>query len=278
MTDRRLLASNGRVAHVSLKGEVEAGRFTEGRPRQLARTAWLRRTPGGAIDRQLLFGDPFLVLEELEEHSFGISEKDGYVGYILSTTLVPRQEPTHRVSVRTTWTWAAPDFKTEPRVALHMNGKLTVMGENLLWVEILTAAGNAFVPAVHVRPLGMPDDPVTAARLMVGTPYVWGGNTGFGMDCSGLVQAAIHAAGRACPGDSDLQEEMKGESLHETSALERGDLVFWKGHVALVAGPDTLIHANAHHMAVAMEPIETAIARIATTDTGAPTRLLRPTS
>lgn len=268
MTDRRFLASNGRVAHVSLKGEVEAERFTEGRARQLAQTAWLRRAPGGAIDRQLLYGDPFLVLEELEDSSFGISEKDGFVGYVRTSGLVPRQEPTHRVSVRTTWTWAAPDIKTEPRIALHLNAKLTVMGETNRWAEILTSIGNAFVPAGHIRGLDQPEDPVVAAHQMLGTPYVWGGNTGFGIDCSGLVQAAFHASGRACPPDSDLQEKMEGERLEETAALERGDLLFWKGHVAMVADAATLIHANAYYMTVALEPIEAAIARIAETDAG----------
>ncbi len=268
MTDRRFLASNGRVAHVSLRGAVEAERFTDGRARQLSRTAWLRRSPGGVIDRQLLVGDPFLVLEDLEDSSFGISEKDGHVGYVRSSALAARFKPTHRVSVRTTWALAAPDIKTEPGTALHMTARLTVIGEGSGWAEILTSEGNSFVPSGHLRPLDHSDDPVDAALRLLGTPYVWGGNSGFGIDCSGLVQVAFHAAGRECPPDSDLQERMDGESLSENATPERGDLLFWKGHVALVVDKGTLIHANAHHMLVVDEPIESAVARIAATEAG----------
>lgn len=274
--DRRLTASNGRVAHVSLKGAVEAERFVEGSPRQVSDTAALRRDPGGVLDRELLFGDPFLVLDESGGHAFGISEKDGYVGYVDAARLSPRQPVSHLVAVRTTWVWPARDFKIEPRQPFHMNARLTVVAIDAGWAEITLPGGAGFVPASHIRSVDTHNDLVTAAHLMMGTPYVWGGNTGFGLDCSGLIQTAFHAAGWACPGDSDLQERMPGTPLADDAPLRRGDLLFWAGHVGLVADERTLIHANAHHMAVAVEPVEDATARISKTKTGAVTSRLRP--
>jgi hypothetical protein len=275
MTDRRLLASNGRVAHVSLQGEVEAERFVEGEARQLRRTAWLRRAPDGAVDRQLLFGDPFLVLEETGSAVFGVSRKDGYVGYVEADALWEGAEPTHRVAIRTTWAWAAPNFKVPPVLDLHMSGEVAVTGETTPWTEIAGPEGPLYVPTNHLLPLAEVEDPVTAAHMMVGTPYVWGGNTGFGIDCSGLVQVAFRAAGRACPPDSDLQMAMEGASL-EHGALKRGDLVFWRGHVAMMADEVFIVHANAHHMAVAVEPLTEAIERIKKTDVGEPLVMLKP--
>jgi cell wall-associated NlpC family hydrolase len=118
------------------------------------------------------------------------------------------------------------------------------------------------VPKPHLRPISHPfRDPVTVAQLFFGTPYLWGGNSAFGIDCSGLVQAALLACGIACPGDSDLQAAL-GNTVPDDAPMLRGDLIFWKGHVAMVVDDQTLIHANAHHMAVAYEPIDAAIARI----------------
>jgi cell wall-associated NlpC family hydrolase len=119
------------------------------------------------------------------------------------------------------------------------------------------------VPEAHLRPLDTPEtDPVAVLKRFIGTPYVWAGNTGFGIDCSGLVQAALLACGQPCPGDSDLQEQALGRPLAAGEPLERGDLIFWKGHVAMAVDEATLIHANAHAMAVAYEGAATAIARI----------------
>lgn len=276
MTDRRFLASNGRVALARLEGEVKAERFTEGDAMQIARTAWLRRAPDGPIDRQLLFGDPFLVLEIRRDHAFGISEKDGYVGYVDADRLWLGADAGHRVAVRSTWARAAPVFKREPMLDLHMNARVKVLGETSLWTEIATAQGSGFVPTNHLRPLGLRGDAVTEAHMMVGTPYVWGGNSGFGIDCSGLVQAAFMAAGLDCPPDSDLQQGLPGDQLDDFAALERGDLIFWTGHVAMMTDPVSAIHANVHHMAVAIEPLDEAIARIAETDVGQPVLRLRP--
>jgi len=169
------------------------------------------------------------------------------------------QAPTHRVTARATHLYRAADFKTRELAALSLGACLTVTGEEGRFA--VTPLG--YVPAVHLSPLKeAADDPVGVAELFLGTPYLWGGNTSYGIDCSGLVQMACLACGIACPGDSDMQEAELGHALPEDAALRRGDLLFWKTHVAWVADRDTILHANAHSMAVSYEPLEAAVQRI----------------
>ncbi|WP_289149464.1 NlpC/P60 family protein [uncultured Salipiger sp.] len=279
-TDRRLLRSNGRVAHSSLRGAVEAERFAEGTARVVTReTADIRRAPGGARDRQMLFGEVFHVLEDVDGTAFGYAARDGYVGYVASDALGTADgDATHVVAVRLSQALTQPDFKREGEtLALSLGSRVRVTGDNGRWREIAAPGGQRlFLPATHLRPLGTPEtDPVEVAARLIGTPYVWGGNSAMGIDCSGLAQAGFLACGIPCPGDSDLQEARFGETLAPGTAPERGDLLFWKGHVALVADRDTILHANAHHMAVAYEGLTEAIARIAAQDGGPVTRHAR---
>lgn len=265
--DRRLTPTNGRVAHVSLQGKVEAERFVEGELRQIAGYPYLLDAPGGYRDRQLLWGDDFLVLEQDDHEAFGISLKDGYVGYVSTWGLTDALEVTHRVNVRSTYTRKKADFKYPTHSFLHQNCRVRVDADDGKWARIhlpdthLTAAQDVFVPSLHLVPLSQVEgDPVQVAERFLGAHYVWAGNSGTGIDCSGLVQAALLACGIACPGDSDQQaalgEEVEGD-------LRRGDLLFWKGHVAMVVDPTRIIHANAHHMLVVYEEIGAAIERIA---------------
>ena len=274
MTDRRLLASNGRTADAALKGQVDAERFVDPARREVARTSWLCRDPSGPADREVLFGDPFDVIEVQGDWTFGRAAKDGYVGWLPSDAIREATMPTHWVSVRTTWAYGSPDFKTEPLCALHMTSRLAVTSVQEGWAAL--EGGAFYVPVAHLKPISDRTDRIEAARAFLGTPYVWAGNSGFGLDCSGLVQVAMHAAGYACAADSDLQEMMPGQKLDADEPLVAGDLVFWKGHVALATGPDTIIHANAHHMMVIEESVGRAVDRIAATDTGGVTSRLRP--
>ena len=262
MSDRRTTAANDRVVHVSLAGRFPDLIPVEGEPRAVAvPLVDIRQRPEGPRDRQAAMGEALLALEDRDGWTFGTLLRDGYAGWCQTAKLGPPIDANYMVAVRGTHLYPAPDMKREPIAALSFGTRFRIVSETDRFME--TSAG-AFLPKPHLRPLERPfRDPVTVAQLFFGTPYLRGGNSGTGIDCSGLVQAALLSADIPCPGDSDLQEAAVGEAVPPGVSPERGDLYFWKGHVGIAVDGETLIHANAHHMAVAYEPIATAIARIA---------------
>ncbi|MEX0283199.1 MAG: C40 family peptidase [Paracoccaceae bacterium] len=270
MSDRRVLKSNGRVAHESLRGQVEADQFVDGTPCQvIIPVADLCRDPRGARDRQLVRGEVFVTLDREGDWFFGFAERDGYVGWIAVNSLSARvSQTTHVVSVPRSYAKSTPGLKAMgSTIPLSFGTGLNVVGEAEGWAAVEWANGlyreTMFVPPQHLSLASVAEvDLVGVAERFLGTPYLWGGNSSFGIDCSGLVQAAYLACGVPCPGDSDQQGAQLGEPFAQDDPAERGDLYFWKGHVALAVDAETLIHASAHHMAVAYEPIKEAIARI----------------
>ncbi len=286
MTDRRLMPFNGRVAHSALRGQVAAEAFVDGDSQRIAvPLADLLTAPDGNRDRQLLRGAAFRVLDLQDGWAFGFAEKDGYVGWVEAMQLIgmPRETETHRVSAGQSYGKSSPGLKRMGQVTpLSLGARIAVVEEVEEWARVAWTHGliprDIYVPRQHLAPIGTPEtDPVAVAARLLGAPYLWGGNSAFGIDCSGLVQIALHACGQACPGDSDMQESM-GTELPEGTPPQRGDLMFWKGHVAWVAGPQTLLHANAFHMAVAYEPIADARARIESQGDGLVTRHARLSS
>jgi len=224
----------------------------------------LRETPSGARDRQLLWGQRVDVLERDEGWAFVRGAHDGYVGWIETGALAGDLDPTHRVAVPATHLYPAANLKSREAHWISFGSELRIVSASGDFFE--TAEG-FFVPKPHLRPLNAPfADWVTAAQLLFGAPYLWGGNSSAGIDCSGLVQAAALAGGFPCPGDSDQQEAVLGTKLPDDAPTQRGDLYFWRGHVAIAVDAETLIHANAHTMATTYETLSVALARIEGTE------------
>ncbi len=258
--DRRLTPATDRIAHISLQGQRDAPAFTTGESLQVALPLVdLLRKPKGARERQLLLGAGFTVIDRTEDHAFGFAERDSYFGWLPDAALTKAPPPTHWVATPGTHLYPEPQVQARELAALSMGAQLHVTGQTGAFCETILG----FVPSPHLRLLGEHhSDPVTVAEGFLGVPYLWGGNSRAGIDCSGLAQVAHHACGIAAPGDSDLQETM-GHGLPETAQLRRGDLIFWKGHIALIVDATRLIHANGHTMSVAYENTMACIARIA---------------
>lgn len=259
--DLRLTPTNGRVAATELKGMVEAERFVDGEQLQcVAPVADIRVRPDGGLASQLMYGETVRVLETRRGWSFGQSESDGYVGYVPEKSLGSAVSPTHRVLRLKAHAYPEPSFKSIPARVFPFGAKLSAVSEEGSFIEV---RGGGYVPKGQLLDLGESvGDFVATAETFIGVPYLWGGKGPDGIDCSGLVQTALHAAGRMCPRDSDMQEAVLGESLSFREELARGDLVFWTGHVGMMADGDALLHANASHMAVVKESLPSAESRI----------------
>ena len=258
--DRRLTPANDRVAATALKGQVDAACFVDGWPQSVVLPVVdLHAAPQGARDRQLLLGTPVTVFEDREGWCFVQSGLDGYVGYVPGYALGDPVNVSHRIATPATHAYEVDSFKSPNLMYLPFGAQLQVLDERPKFFE--TPQG--FIPKKHLRPIAQPfTDPATVAQMHFGAPYLWGGNSTLGIDCSGLVQAALRACDIPCPGDSDMQCAALGRDIAPDAPLQRGDLLFWKGHVGMMVDGDTLLHANAHHMAVAYEPVAAAILRI----------------
>lgn len=271
--DPRLTPANGRVAATELRGMVEAERFVDGERLQcVAPSADIRVRPEGGLASQLMYGETIRVLETRRGWSFGQSESDGYVGYVPEKSLGSAASSTHRVLCLKAHAYPEPSFKSIPARVFPFGSKLSEVSEEGSFVEV---RGGGYVPKSQLLELDeFAGDFVAVAEIFVGVPYLWGGKGPDGIDCSGLVQIALHAAGQPCPRDSDMQEAALGEPLSFREELSRGDLVFWTGHVGMMADRDTLLHANASHMAVVKESLPLAKSRINANE-GLPIRAIR---
>jgi len=282
--DKRLHAFRADLADARLKGEVNADRFVAGRPaRIVASVADMlgEPRPDAGLNTQLLRGDDVTMFDEAEGFAWVQAERDGYVGYVSGGFLGPRSDdPTHMVSAPRSFLYSGPDLRFPRLGELSIGSSVAVKDftETRGTRYALLSTGEAMI-AGHLRPVGEnAPDYVAVAETLLMTPYLWGGSTAFGIDCSGLVQLSMRMAGRNVLRDSDMQAASLGEQIDPGDAysgLKRGDLVFWKGHVAIMTDERTMIHANGHTMLVSREGLTDAIARIGYLY-GEPTGFRRP--
>jgi len=264
--DPRVTPARADLAAKHLEGKVTAARFVEGRVYEVIEPqAPLRREPrpDAPLETEALKGERVTIYDANGEGwAWGQLAADGYVGWLPDNALaLPGAAPTHKVTALRTLAFPGPSIKLPPLEALPLGARLAIAR---IEDRMAVTQSGAYVPAAHLAPLDRNEtDFVTVAERFLGAPYLWGGKTALGLDCSGLVQVALTACGVSCPRDSDMQEAALGAAVSaDPSTLKRGDLIFWKGHVAIVRSPDSLLHANAHHMAVAIEPIADAVMRI----------------
>jgi cell wall-associated NlpC family hydrolase len=257
------------LAAASLKDKVQAARHAQGELRQLVGSvAPVRIAPrfDAPLLTEGLSGELATIYEFVEGWAWVQLENDGYVGYMPADNLSAIiEEPTHWVVSRGTFIYPAPDLKRPPITRLSFNAKVTVVGREGRFAEL---SRGGFVYAGHLQPVEeKAKDFVRLAERLVGTPYLWGGRSGLGIDCSALVQISMQGAGMPCPRDTDMQEAEIGEPLTDLKLekLERGDLIFWRGHVGIMQSAEWMIHASGHQMEVVVEPIRRAVERIAET-------------
>jgi len=256
--DPRLTPARGDIAASHLEGRVTADRFVDGMPFSVAWSrAPLTRTPdtSAPLETELLFGEGFTVYEEKGGWSWGQAAVDGYVGYVPSSSLSGPRRPTHRVQALSSHVYPEPDLKTRAMDVLYMGSRVAVrQGEAVKGFVGLETGGWIYVR--HLIEMGGAwGDPLEVARRFLGAPYVWGGRTAAGIDCSGLVQIALRAAGMACPRDTDMQASGLEGRLPPDRAPRRGDIVYFPGHVGFMVDENNLLHANATHMAVTIDPL-----------------------
>jgi cell wall-associated NlpC family hydrolase len=277
--DPRVTPARPDLAAEVLRGKVEAARFVAGEPfRVVAPIAPLKRAPDveAPLDSEALYGEAAVVYEERGDWRWVQLARDGYVGWLPAASLGPTKTPTHKVATLRTHAYPGPSIKRPPRFALSLGALVAVEKSD---GDFAVTGDGVFLYAKHLAPIeAREDDFVAVAERFVETPYLWGGRTSEGIDCSGLAQTALAAAGIAAPRDSDMQEAALGQTLpiDETLAhLRRGDLAFWKGHVGIMRDAATLLHANGWAMKVISEPLATARARIETGGGGAITSIRR---
>jgi cell wall-associated NlpC family hydrolase len=259
MADKRVTPARPDLAAAHLKGVVDAPRYAEGEKFSVCvGRASLRMRPSddAAQDSELLFGESFTVYDSAEGWAWGQAAADLYVGYLRQDTLAKPFKTEARVSALTAPVFSAADLKTPVRDLLPLNAAVPVLAREGDYVNV----GPGFVHQQHLGAETQKDFVAIAERFL-GAPYVWGGKTVAGLDCSGLIQTALQAVGKAAPRDTDMMEKALGDAI-ALPDVRRGDLLFWKGHMGVMLDTNRMLHANAFHMAVAIEPLAEAVARI----------------
>ena len=277
--DRRITPARADLAAERLRGLIDAPRYASGRHmRIIAASAPLRRSPQAEapLETEALHGESVTVYDEQDGWAWAQLERDQYVGYLPAAALGAPSAPTHRVAALRTHAYPGAAIKLPPRLALSLGAELKIVGHE---GDFAVTDDGLYLWSRHLAELGAREpDFVAVAQLFLETPYLWGGRTSEGIDCSGLVQTALRAAGVAAPRDSDMQEATLGEAIaidDPDAPLERGDLIFWRGHVGIMRDSQTLLHANGWRMKTASEPLAQARERIGANGGGEVTSVRR---
>jgi cell wall-associated NlpC family hydrolase len=275
--DTRTTLARQDLAEQALEGQVRADRFRPVEAWQCAApAAAVRKSPEASAEQldQLVFGEAFDALDRKGGWLWGRARRDGHVGWVEAQGLVqPVLAPTHRVSAIRTYAYSEPDIRSNPAALLTLNALVTVEARAGRFAKV---ERSGWIVERHISALDeFERDPVAVAERYLGAPYQWGGRESLGLDCSGLVQQALYACGRACPRDADMQAKEAGEAIDRAQGLRRGDLVFWDGHVAVMIDEARVIHANSHHMAVVVESLAEAEVRNREAGVGEPTAYRR---
>ena len=263
--DPRLNAFRPDLADEMLRGKVEADRFASGELYEIAEAV----VPLHSLARfdstrmtELLYGERVKVFAVEEGWAWVKAAHDGYVGYVPASALSREiTSASHRVAVPLTFMYPAPDIKSVPAMPLPLNARVEISETAEKFMRL---RNGRFVFAGHLKTLTSHEsDFVSVAERFLHVPYLWGGKTFNGIDCSGLVQTALHAAGLTCPRDTDMQEKELGFPIDDYNALLRGDLIFWDGHAGIMVDREQFLHANAYFMKVTLVPLSAVITRIA---------------
>ena len=269
--DKRTTPIRGDLADIKLAGKLFAPHYAVPMIRScIVPSAMMHEQSDGDSTgiSELIYGEDFAVLDVAGIWAWGYTVHDDYLGYVALAALAQRPIARHFVITSGALLLSAPDIKSQTKLRLHMGAKL-ICGAASACGEFLECDGG-YVAAAHVAEFGaVPGDPASLAEKLIGTPYLWGGRSGDAIDCSGLVQLVYGMKGAALPRDTDMQQDEVGRALADGEALIRGDLVYFPGHVGIMADGETLIHATAHHMQTVAEPLADVVARYAGNEAGA---------
>ncbi|HAF42444.1 MAG TPA: glycoside hydrolase [Sphingobium sp.] len=262
--DRRVHAARGDLADLALAGTLFSAHYARAVPLTCVAPGTpilSAASPTSEAVSELLRGEVFHALDVMTDWAWGFCGHDGYVGYVRRDALDVEEKRTHRIIAGAAPLFAAADIKSP--IADYWPRGSRFSGEAQ---GDFIACAEGFIHARHAVAIDeRPQDWVAVAEAYLGQPYVWGGRGHRGIDCSGLVQVALGAAGMAVPRDTDLQCEGIGAPIGSDAALQRGDIIFFPGHVGIMTDGRTLLHANAHWMAVVREPLADVVARLVDT-------------
>ena len=208
-------------------------------------------------DSQLLYGEQFQVEKARGAYVYGHSVLDGYQGYVERAQLIKDAlSSTHFVKVRASHLYPEPSFKSRPLTRLSFMSRvtLTTNSEN----GFTQLSDQSWIFSNHIAPMKdftKSGDLAQTAEIYLGTPYLFGGRSAFGIDCAGLVQVVVYACGHACPlRDSCDQEGSFGTPIKRDD-VQRNDIVYFKGHVGIMMDDKNILNATARHMTTLIEPL-----------------------